>query len=69
MSALINSSVWIEYFRNSSNHEKVDFLSNENQVVINHLILAELTPFLKTRKHNSLVDLLHNISRLELDIK
>ena len=69
MSVLIDSSVWIEYFRNSNNYEKVDFLIDENQVVINHLILAELTPFLKIRKQNNLVELLHNIDRLKLDIR
>ncbi len=69
MSVLIDSSVWIEYFRNSNNYEKVDFLIDENQVVINHLILTELTPFLKIRKQNNLVELLHNIDRLKLDVR
>jgi hypothetical protein len=41
VSVLIDSSVWIEYFRNGNNYEKVDFLIDENLVVINDLILAE----------------------------
>jgi predicted nucleic acid-binding protein len=69
MSVLIDSSVWIEYFRNGNNFEKVDFLIDENLVVTNDLILAELTPFLKIRKQNNLVNLLHNISKLKLDVK
>lgn len=69
MSVLIDSSVWIEYFRNGNNYEKVDFLIDENLVVTNDLILAELIPFLKIRKQNSLIDLLHNIGKLKLDIK
>ncbi|WP_459947337.1 PIN domain-containing protein [Desulfocastanea catecholica] len=69
MSVLIDSSVWIEYFRNGNNSEKVDFLIDENLVVTNDLILAELTPFLKIRKQHNLVDLLNNISRLPIDIK
>ena len=64
MSVLVDSSVWIEYFRNGNNYEKVDFLINENLVVTNDLILAELIPFLKIRKQNNLVDLLGNISKL-----
>lgn len=69
MSVLIDSSVWIEYFRNGNNYEKVDFLIDENLVVTNDLILAELTPFLKIRKQHNLVDLLNNISKVLIDIK
>ncbi len=68
MSILIDSSVWIEYFRNGNTSEKVDFLIDENLVVTNDLILAELTPFLKIRKHNNLIELLHNINRLMINI-
>lgn len=68
MSVLIDSSVWIEYFRNGNNYEKVDFLIDENLVVTNDLILAELTPFLKIRKQNSLIELLHNIAKLVINI-
>lgn len=69
MSVLIDSSVWIEYFRNGNNYEKVDFLIDENLVVTNDLILAELTPFLKISKQHDLVDLLNKISKLPIDIK
>lgn len=68
MSVLIDSSVWIEYFRNGNNYEKVDFLIDENLVVINDLILAELTPFLKIKKQSNLTELLHNISNLWMDV-
>jgi predicted nucleic acid-binding protein len=69
VSVLIDSSVWIEYFRNGNNYKKVDFLIDENLVVTNDLILAELTPFLRIRKQNNLIDLLHNIGKLRLDVK
>ncbi len=69
MPVLIDSSVWIEYFRNGNNYEKVDFLIDENLVVTNDLILAELTPFLKIRKQNKLIILLNNIEKLTIDIK
>lgn len=49
MSALVNTSIWIEYFRSGNNSEKLDFLIDENLVVINGLILAELVPSLKVR--------------------
>ncbi len=68
MSVVIDSSVWIEYFRKGNSHEKVDFLIDEDLIVINDLILAELTPFLKMRKQNKLIKLLHNISKLKIKI-
>jgi predicted nucleic acid-binding protein len=68
MSVVVDSSVWIEYFRNGNNHEKVDFLIEENLIVTNNLILAELTPFLKMRKQNNLIDLLRNVNRIEIKI-
>jgi hypothetical protein len=68
VSVLIDSSVWIEYFRSGNNYEKVDFLIDENLVVTNHLILAELTPFLKIKKQNNLLEMLSNISKLRIDI-
>lgn len=68
MSVVIDSSVWIEYFRKGNNHEKVDFLIDEDLIVTNDLILAELTPFLKMRKQKNLINLLHNISKLKIQI-
>jgi hypothetical protein len=60
--------VWVEYFRRGNNSEKLDFLIDENIVVTNDLILAELTPFLKIRKQRKLIMLLHNIKKLPINI-
>lgn len=68
MAVLIDSSVWIEYFRNGNNFEKVDFLIDENLVVINDLILTELVPFLKLRNHRNIIDLLFNLNRIPVDV-
>lgn len=68
MSILIDSSVWIEYFRNGNDYEKVDFLIDENLVVINDLILTELIPFLKLQNHIKLINLLSNINKLLIDV-
>ena len=69
MSVLVDTSIWIEYFRTGSNSEKLDFLIDENLIVINDLILAELVPSLRTRNQRKIVKLLHNINKLELSIK
>ncbi len=69
MSVLVDTSVWIEYFRSGGNNsEKLDFLIDENIIVINDLILTELIPFLKVRKQRKLTNLLLNINRLNLSI-
>ena len=69
MPVLVDTSVWIEYFRNGNNFEKLDFLIDENLAVTNDLILAELVPFLKIRKQKNIIELLDNINKLQLRIK
>ncbi len=68
MPVLVDTSVWVEYFRIGNNFEKLDFLIDENLIVTNDLILAELIPFLKVRKQRKLTNLLLNINRLNLSI-
>ncbi len=68
MSVLVDTSVWIEYFRDGNNFEKLDFLIDENLVVINDLILAELIPFLKIRNQRKVIKLLNHINKLEIHI-
>lgn len=65
MSVLVDTSVWIQYFRSDNNLEILDYLIDENLVVINDLILAELVPFLKIRKQNKLIELLNKVTKLE----
>lgn len=68
MSIIIDSSVWIEYFRSGNNYEKVDFLIEENLVVTNDLILTELTPFLKFKRQYKLIKLLNTINNTTMQI-
>ncbi len=68
MSVLVDTSIWIEYFRTGNNSEKLDFLIDENLIVVNDLILAELLPFLRVRNQRKIVKLLYNINKLELSI-
>jgi len=69
MSVLVDTSVWIEYFRSGNNLEKLDVIIDENLVVINDFILAELIPFLRIRNQRKIIKLLNNINKLELLIK
>lgn len=66
MPVLVDTSIWVDYFRSGSNSEKLDFLIDENLVVTNDLILAELIPFLKIRNQEKIIDLLRNIKKFDL---
>ena len=68
MSVLVDTSMWVDYFRSGDYSEKVDFLIDEDLIVINDLILAELVPYLKVRDQLIILKLLYNISKLELSI-
>lgn len=68
MSVLVDTSVWVDYFRGGDNSAKLDLLIDENLVVINDLILAELVPFLKIRNQQKVINLLYNVKNLELEI-
>lgn len=68
MSVLVDTSVWIDYFRSGNNSQRLDFLIDENLVVVNDLILAELVPFLKVRNQQKIISLLYDINKLALSI-
>ena len=68
MSVLVDTSIWIEYLRSGNSSEKLDFLIDENLIVINDLILSELVPSLRVRNQRKIVKLLYNINKLELSI-
>jgi predicted nucleic acid-binding protein len=68
MSVLVDSSVWIDYFRGIEKPEVVDFLIEENLIVINDLILTELVPALHVRKQNRLIALLREVKRYPVHI-
>lgn len=68
MGILVDTSVWIDYFKGGNASLKVDSLIDENLLVTNDIILAELVPYLKIKKENEVVKLLHEINRIPLEI-
>ena len=68
MSVIVDTSVWIDYFRSGNNSAKLDFLIDEELIVINDLILAELVPFLKVQNQRNIIKLLFNIKKLNLTL-
>jgi len=68
MKVLVDTSVWIDYFRAGNNSSDMDTLIDENMIVTNHIILAELVPYLKIKKQPKVIELLHEVNRTPLVI-
>ena len=68
MKVLIDSSVWVAYFRGVGDVTTVDWLIEEGLIVTNDLILAELTPPLLVRGERKLVSLLREIECVPLTL-
>lgn len=68
MRVLVDSSVWIDYFRGSNDADTLDCLIDKDVVVINDLILAELVPPLRIRKQNQVISILNAIDRVPISI-
>ena len=68
MQILVDSSIWIDYFRDGINSSRLDYFIDENILVINDLILAELVPFLRIKNQREIISLLNSISKLDLVI-
>jgi len=68
MSVLIDTSIWVDYFRDANSSIELDTLISENLVVTNDIILAELIPFLKAKKQLTVVKLLQEVNRLPMQI-
>jgi len=67
---LVDSSVWIDYFRGSKNIRIDDFenLVDNNQICVNDLILSELIPALDHRKESEIIDILQSVRKIPLKI-
>jgi predicted nucleic acid-binding protein len=68
MNTLVDSSIWIDYFRGNGPTEIVDLLIEENNIFTNDLILAELLPALQVRREKRLISLLRQIKQHPVEI-
>jgi predicted nucleic acid-binding protein len=69
MRILVDSSVWIDYFKSGANSSSLDPLLDENLIVTNDVILAELLPFLQVKNQSRIIHLLGTIEKLPLRIE
>jgi predicted nucleic acid-binding protein len=65
---LVDSSVWIAFFRGSIPIDPLYELIDANQLCSNDLILSEIVPSLIVRKEKELVATLNRIQRYSLSI-
>ena len=63
MSVLVDSSIWVDYFRGKGPSQPLELLIEENLVVTNDSILTELIPPLHLRKQSRLIALLKEMER------
>ena len=68
MAVLVDTSIWVDYFRSGENSEGMEFLIDENLIVTNDIILAELIPYLKIKKQEKVIELLYEVTRAPLKI-
>jgi predicted nucleic acid-binding protein len=68
VSVLVDTSVWIDYFKGLGRADKLDELIDNNFVLTNDLILTEIIPVLKIKRQFRLISLLKSIERLPLNI-
>jgi len=46
---LVDTSIWIDYFKAGDNSKDLGYLIDENLIATNDIILAELIPYLKIK--------------------
>jgi len=66
MDVLVDTSIWIDYFKGGDGAKDLDFLIDENIIVTNEIILAELIPYLKIKRQTKVINLLHAVNRIPL---
>lgn len=69
MNILVDSSVWIDYFRSGKNSGILDRYIDQNVICINNLILAELVPFLSVKRQTRVIKLLNDISKIPINVE
>ena len=65
---LVDSSVWIEYFKGTKRAILVNELIDNNSLCINDLILAELLPAINQRREVHLREMLMSVAKTEVKI-
>ncbi|MBO4727278.1 MAG: PIN domain-containing protein [Spirochaetaceae bacterium] len=65
---LVDTSIWIDYFRNGSTADTLDKLIESDMICINDVILSELLPSISQRHEEELKELLLSFPKLQMKI-
>ena len=65
---LIDTSIWIEYFKSKKKYSILDELIEENQICTNELILSELIPYLFIKSEIEVIESLKLIEKININI-
>jgi predicted nucleic acid-binding protein len=65
---LVDSSVWMDYFKGGEKSFYLEILLRRNLIQINDVVLAEITPPLILRKQNTLVEILDSIKSKPIEV-
>lgn len=65
---LVDTSVWIEYFKGTGRAAVLNELINNNALCINNLVLAELIPSINLKKESKLKRLLLTVNQIDIEI-
>ena len=65
---LVDTSVWIAYFRGQENVKQLDQIIETNSIRTNDLILSELLPLIRLKNENNLAEILETVQKLPLEI-
>lgn len=68
MQILVDTSIWIDYFKKGEKSLNLDDLLLDDRAVINDIILAELIPLLHLKKQFTIIDLLESVVSYPLNI-
>ncbi|MBF0106712.1 MAG: PIN domain-containing protein [Deltaproteobacteria bacterium] len=68
MRVLVDTSVWINYFGGGAKSSPLDRLIDDDLIVTNEIILAELLPLLIVKRQKRLVGLLKKVALASLSV-
>ncbi len=68
MQVLVDTSIWVDYFRSGIKSNELSILIDENLIVTNDIILTELIPFLRIKRQNKIIRLLNEIMKFPLQV-
>ena len=66
---LVDTSIWIEYFKGNSEYLILNNLIDDNTLCVNDIILSELIPSIIHKKEMLLKDLLYSVTKIPLNIE